>query len=146
MLCGSAVALRNRSRAIGRSSPVRCAIDSIHLWRSRRYHPTLLIADPAGEPSSAVRARVIGAREIQRLRYESDGIRTNSDLTPSLLPRFCALDRPAMRVLNAAVARLSLSARAYDRVRKVARTISCLEGAETIGADHLGEALQFRQF
>jgi magnesium chelatase family protein len=106
--------------------------------------PEVLTADPAGEPSSAVRARVIAAREIQRLRYESDGIRTNTDLMPALLKKYCGLDRAAMRVLNAAVTRLSLSARAYDRVRKVARTIADLDGVESISADHLAEALQFR--
>jgi magnesium chelatase family protein len=60
------------------------------------------------------------------------------------MARYCALDRAAMRVLTSAVTRLSLSARAYDRVRKVARTIADLEGASAIRADHLAEALQFR--
>jgi magnesium chelatase family protein len=106
--------------------------------------PDALTADATGEPSACVRARVIAARETQRLRYEGDGIRTNTDLTPSLLTRYCVLDRAARRVLNAAVTRLSLSARAYDRVRKVARTIADLEGASAVSADHLAEALQFR--
>jgi len=106
--------------------------------------PDALTADVTGEPSANVLARVIAAREIQRCRYDGDDIRTNADLSPSLLRRHCALDRPAMRVLNAAVSRLSLSARAYDRVRKVARTIADLEGAPAITADHLAEALQFR--
>ncbi len=85
--------------------------------------PDALTADVTGEPSANVLARVIAAREIQRCRYDGDEIRTNADLSPSLLRRHCALDRPAMRVLNAAVSRLSLSARAYDRVRKVALPI-----------------------
>jgi magnesium chelatase family protein len=106
--------------------------------------PEALTADATGEPSATVRARVIAAREMQRIRYGSDGIRTNTDLTPALLSRYCALERPAMRVLNSAVTRLSLSARAYDRVRKVARTIADLEEEAVISADHLAEALQFR--
>jgi magnesium chelatase family protein len=106
--------------------------------------PDALTADALGEPSASVRARVIAAREIQCARYSHDGIRTNTDLTSPLLKRYCALDRAAMRVLNAAVTRLTLSARAYDRVRKVARTIADLERVESISADHLGEALQFR--
>jgi magnesium chelatase family protein len=106
--------------------------------------PEALASDAAGEPSATVRGRVVGARELQYVRYERDGIRTNTDLTPALLARYCALDRPARRVLSAAVTRLSLSARAYDRVRKVARTIADLEGVESISADHLAEALQFR--
>jgi magnesium chelatase family protein len=106
--------------------------------------PESLTADATGEPSASIRARVILAREIQRLRYAGDGIRTNTDLTTALLRRYCGLDRAATRVLNAAVTRLSLSARAYDRVRKVGRTIADLEGTESIGAEHLAEALQFR--
>jgi magnesium chelatase family protein len=106
--------------------------------------PEALTADATGEPSAHVRARVIAAREIQRLRYADMGIGTNADLTTSLLARYCRLDRAGTRVLNAAVTRLSLSARAFDRVRKVARTIADLEGATAISADHLAEALQFR--
>jgi magnesium chelatase family protein len=103
-----------------------------------------LTAEETGEPSALVRARVIAAREIQQARYADDGIRTNADLPAQSLGRYCALDRRAMGVLNTAVTRLALSARAYDRVRKVARTIADLEGAAAISADHLAEALQFR--
>jgi magnesium chelatase family protein len=106
--------------------------------------PEALTADATGEPSTPVRARVIAARDVQRERYADAGISTNADLTSSLLARHCRLDRAAARTLNAAVTRLSLSARAYDRVRKVARTIADLEGTESISADHLAEALQFR--
>ena len=60
------------------------------------------------------------------------------------MTRYCSLDGAAVRVLNNAVTRLSLSARAYDRVRKVARTIADLDGATAISNDHLAEALQFR--
>jgi magnesium chelatase family protein len=108
--------------------------------------PDALTEDTPGEPSACVRARVIAAREIQSARYRQDGICANTDLTSPLLKRYCALDRAAMRVLNAAVRRLTLSARAYDRVRKVARTIADLEGVESISADHLAEALQYRLF
>jgi magnesium chelatase family protein len=106
--------------------------------------PEALTADATGESSAQVRARVLAARELQQLRYADAGIRTNADLSPPLLKRHCALDRAALRVLNAAVTRLSLSARAYDRVRKVARTIADLEGVSAISADHLSEALQYR--
>ena len=106
--------------------------------------PDALTAEANGEPSASVCARVIAAREIQQARFDGDAVRTNADLSPPLIRRYCSLDRPAMRVLNEAVRRLSLSARAYDRVRKVARTIADLEGVESISADHLAEALQFR--
>jgi magnesium chelatase family protein len=104
----------------------------------------LLTATTNGESSARVRARVIAARERQRDRYSGDGIRTNAELTPALMARHCASDRAGSRLLEAAVRRMTLSARGYDRVRKVARTIADLAGTEQIEADHLGEALQFR--
>ena len=109
--------------------------------------PELLSAadsSTAGEPSDVVRARVVAARERQRTRYASDGIRTNASLTPALMARCAALDRAGSRILQHAVTRLSLTARAYDRIRKVARTIADLAGEEHIAADHVAEALQFR--
>ena len=99
-----------------------------------------------GESSSTVGARVIAARERQRERYGAAGIRTNAELTPSLLLKHCAIDVRAARLLDAAVSRMSLSARGYDRVRKVARTIADLTRAESISSDHIAEALQFRTF
>src|SRR6185369_10960130 len=106
--------------------------------------PDALTAEATGEPSATVRARVIAARDIQQARFDGDAVPTNADLSPQLIRRHCALDRDAMQVLNDAVRRLSLSARASDRVRKVARTIADLEGVDSITADHLAEALQFR--
>ena len=106
--------------------------------------PDLLGSVSTGEPSALVRARVVAARERQRDRYADDGIRTNAALTPALMLRHAALDRAGTSVLARAVSQLSLSARAYDRVRKVARTIADLAGADRIAADHLAEALQFR--
>jgi len=97
-----------------------------------------------GESSAAVRARVVAARARQAERYAGLGIAINAELTPPLMTRYCALDRAATTVLHAAVRKLSLSARGYDRVRKVARTIADLAGDERLMADHLAEALQFR--
>jgi magnesium chelatase family protein len=97
-----------------------------------------------GESSAAVRGRVVPARELQRARYANDSIRTNAQLTPGLLARYCRLDSGGLRLLSAAVRKLSLSARGYDRVRKVARTIADLEGHADVAADHIAEALQFR--
>jgi magnesium chelatase family protein len=103
-----------------------------------------LSATDDGESSADVRSRVVAARVRQAERHLGDGILTNSELTPPLLARYCATDRAALRVLNAAIARLSLSARGFDRVRKVARTIADLEGHDQVRADHISEALQFR--
>ena len=97
-----------------------------------------------GESSAAVRVRVEAARARQAARYRADGFRTNAEMTPVLMTKYCALDGRGQRLLTAAVTRLALSARAYDRVRKVARTVADLAGDESVAADHLGEALQFR--
>jgi magnesium chelatase family protein len=106
--------------------------------------PDVLGTTAGGESSADVRARVVAARELQMARYERDGLHTNAELTPSLMARCCTLDRAGLRMLSAAVQHLALSARGYDRVRKVARTIADLAGADTVGGDHVAEALQFR--
>src|SRR5437867_3675619 len=106
--------------------------------------PEALGSGSDGEASACVRARVVAARERQRMRYGDDPLLTNAALTPSLMSKHCALDGRGARVLVAAVRQMSLSARAYDRVRKVARTIADLAGDERVAADHIAEALQFR--
>ena len=107
--------------------------------------PAAVSSTAAGESSAAVRVRVMAARQRQRERYAPiDASLLNASLTPSLLREHCALDAAAMRVLDAAIRRMALSARAYDRVRKVARTIADLAGDAGVGADHIAEALQFR--
>ena len=106
--------------------------------------PDVLGAGASGECSEAVRARVVAARERQRERLGSLGAPTNSSLTPPLMARYCRLNSPGLRLLANAVKRLGLTARGYDRVRKVARTIADLAGADHIDADHIAEALQFR--
>ena len=107
--------------------------------------PPDVLGDAApGEPSAAVRARVVDARGLQQLRYAGTNVRANASLSPALLAHHCRLDRAGLRLLSAAVEKLALSARGYDRIRKVARTIADLSGSEAIEADHVAEALQFR--
>jgi magnesium chelatase family protein len=106
--------------------------------------PASLDSAAPGEPSTAVRARVIAARDRQRGRYSGSGIATNAALSPALMRVHASLDRGAARLLQSAAQRMALSARAYDRVRKVARTIADLAGDDRVGADHVAEALQFR--
>ena len=103
-----------------------------------------LTSTGAGEPSADVRARVVAARARQSARYAADGITTNTELTAPLMNRYCATDAAAQRTLRAAMSKLSLSARGYDRVRKVARTIADLAGDDRLSAEHVAEALQFR--
>jgi magnesium chelatase family protein len=106
--------------------------------------PAALGSGAPGEPSVAVRSRVLRARERQRLRYADERIRTNAELTPARMSRHCPLDRASAALLDRAAVTLALSARGYDRVRKVARTIADLTEADHVNADHLAEALQFR--
>ena len=86
----------------------------------------------------------MAARETQRLRADAAGMRTNATLTPQLMAQYCCLDAAGLRLLAIAVKRLGLTARGYDRIRKVARTIADLAGSAGIEADHVAEALQFR--
>jgi magnesium chelatase family protein len=97
-----------------------------------------------GEASSHIRARVVEARERQRRRAGDGPILLNARLSGTELDRVAALDQAGHRLLEKAVARFGLSARAIVRVRRVARTIADLAGSETIASGHLGEALQYR--
>jgi magnesium chelatase family protein len=106
--------------------------------------PAVLAETRTGEPSASVRVRVVAARERQQARYGSNGFSTNAELTPALMAKYCHVDARGQQLLNAAASRLALSARAYDRVLKVARTVADLGGSEAIDLDHIAEALQFR--
>lgn len=106
--------------------------------------PESLESTASGETSTSVRSRVVAARARQRDRYGADGPASNAVLTPSLSARHARPDRDGLRLLSAAVQRLALSARAYERIRNVARTIADLEGNDTVRAQHVAEALQFR--
>jgi magnesium chelatase family protein len=98
-----------------------------------------------GEPSSTIRARVNRAREMQTARYaDRPGIHCNAQMGPKDLEKYCVLGDDARRLLDAAIKGLDLSARAYDRLLKVSRTIADLAGSELIGPDHLSEAVQYR--
>lgn len=98
----------------------------------------------AKEDSAAVRDRVCAARERQVRRFAGRGVGCNAHMTPRELNEFCHLAPPAQKLLETAVSKLNLSARAYDRLRKVSRTIADLAGAEEIGPEHISEAVTYR--
>jgi magnesium chelatase family protein len=100
----------------------------------------------AGETSAAIRDRVAAARDLQRRRFagEAAGCRLNAAMSPTLLRRHCALNASQHGIMRSAMERIQLSARAYDRILKVARTIADLAGAGVIGDPHLLEAIQYR--
>jgi magnesium chelatase family protein len=97
-----------------------------------------------GEPSSEVRARVQAARERQRARFAGTTLISNADMGPSDVRAYCTTDDSAQGLLKAAMQQLHLSARAFHRTLKLARTIADLAGAGSIGAVHAAEALQYR--
>ncbi len=98
-----------------------------------------------GESSAQIRERVIRARHIQEQRYKDHpGIHCNAQMTEKLLTQYCVLDEPTRELLRQAMARLNLSARAYSRILKVARTIADLEGKENIEMHHVAEAVGYR--
>jgi magnesium chelatase family protein len=98
-----------------------------------------------GETSKTVRGRVEAARERQRQRFATiNGVSSNADMGPAEVRKFCDLDAACTNLMKTAMRQLELSARAYHRVLKLARTIADLAGSEKIGASHLAEALQYR--
>lgn len=99
---------------------------------------------PAGESSAQIKTRVDVARAIQSDRFGADGPASNARMGPVQLQRYCALDEAGQAVMKGAYDRMGLTARSYDRILRVARTIADLEGAETIAVSHLAEALQYR--
>lgn len=99
---------------------------------------------PTPEPSSSIRTRVLEARDRQARRYSRDGIHTNAQLKPRLVKRYCGLDRAGLELLEQAMTKLGLSARAHGRILRVARTIADLAGSERIDPVHVAEAIQYR--
>ena len=144
-------------------SPVKectCTLDQIKRYQKKISGPLLDRIDiqievPAvnydeissleqAESSQNIRKRVIRAREIQKKRYEGEGILTNAELTAPLVKKYCPLTSDAEAMLKQAFSVLGLTARGYDKIIKVARTIADLEEAEQIEMHHLAEAISYR--
>jgi magnesium chelatase family protein len=127
------------------SGPLLDRID-IHLELARVPYERLAGLE-AGESSAAVRGRVEAARAVQRARlgaWRRPGVLANGDMGPPEVQAFCLLDAAGRQLLRTAMAQLHLSARAYHRLLKIARTIADLAGEEQIQVHHLAEALQYR--
>lgn len=96
------------------------------------------------ETSQEIKARVNKAREIQNERYKGTDITCNARLTPAMLKKYCVMSEQAVALLKTAYTNLGMSARAYDRILKVARTVADLDASERIEANHISQAIQFR--
>jgi magnesium chelatase family protein len=126
------------------SGPMLDRID-LHVEVLPVQYEELADAAPA-EPSKDIRARVMKARLLQAERYKGTGITCNARLTGRLLRQFCPLSPSQQEMLLSAVEQFSLSARAFDRILRVTRTIADLAGHTVPTDDDLFEAIQFRQF
>ena len=105
-----------------------------------------LVDAPRGETSAEIRARVVAARARQAARFaDMPGIHCNAEMRGRDLARFCRLDAAAQQRMRALILQLDLSARAYDRVLKVARTVADLAGSDAVGEEHVGEASTWRE-
>ncbi len=124
------------------SGPLLDRID-IHVEVPTVQYRDLATEDP-GETSASIRARVNAARVSQRRRFQGDGIYCNAQMLARDLRTYCRLDAVCRRMLETAMGRLGLSARGYDRVIRVARTIADLGDADSIGGEHIAEAIQYR--
>ena len=103
-----------------------------------------LAEERGGESSETIRERVNAARAVQQERFSRDKIYCNAQMPPRLLKSFCKLERDSHRLLETAIDRLGLSARAHNRILKIGRTIADLEGFEQISATYIAEAIQYR--
>ena len=98
-----------------------------------------------GESSIEIRKRVTAARVLQTIRFEeSNTVHYNAQMNTKQIRKHCLLDDASMQLLKTAMERLNLSARAYDRILKVSRTIADIEGSDDIKGDHISEAIQYR--
>ena len=106
--------------------------------------PEEISSTTAGESSALIRQRVEAARQIQRERFRRASIQSNAEMSTRHMRRYCELGPSSRRLLEHAVARLGLSARGYDRLLKVARTIADLAGCERLNSAHVAEAVHYR--
>lgn len=127
------------------SGPLLDRID-IHIDVARLEANELLGQEEDIESSADVRKRVAQAREIQFKRYKEDGIFTNSELNPKLIKKYCKLTPDVNIMLKNALKMFSLSARGYDRILKISRTIADLDNSPDILTSHFAQALQFRGY
>ncbi len=127
------------------SGPLLDRID-IQIKIQRLDENELLDSSQPSEPSETIRKRVIKARKIQMERYKNEGILTNSELNSKLIKKYCKIDDTTKQFLKNAIVSFNLSARAFDRILKISRTIADLEEKENIEISHIAQALQLRSF
>jgi magnesium chelatase family protein len=140
--------------------PCQCTPHQVQTYRSRISGPLMdridihievpavkfreIAGEAPAEPSSAIRERVTRARIVQQDRFRHDGIHANAHMKSRHIRKYCRISDDSQQLMEAAMHRLGLSARAYNRILKVARTIADLTGSEAIVSSHISEAIQYR--
>ncbi|MGO8670433.1 MAG: ATP-binding protein [Capsulimonadaceae bacterium] len=104
----------------------------------------MLPAGGAGETSEVIRDRVVKSRELQKRRFEGTALQCNAHMASKQIKAFCPVGPEVKELLKSAITQLGLSARAYDSILKLARTVAVLEGAESIGLAHVAESIEYR--
>jgi magnesium chelatase family protein len=138
----------------------RCTPYQIQSYRSRVSGPLMdridihvevpaikfseIAGDTSAEPSDAIRDRVTRARTIQQQRFQSEGIHANAQMKPRHIRKHCRIEKDSQDLMERAMNKLGLSARAYNRILKVSRTIADLEASDAIRSHHITEAIQYR--
>ncbi len=141
-------------------SSCRCSTTQIHSYRSKISGPLLdridihievpaaryqeLSSNLPAETSAQIKERVNKSRAIQRERFKDEGIMCNAQMSHKQVRKFCVLGKEENELLKMAMSELNFSARAYDKILKVSRTIADLAGCEDINTEHLSEAIQYR--
>jgi magnesium chelatase family protein len=141
-------------------SSCRCSTNEVYKYRSKISGPLLdridihievpaaryqeLTSTQPAESSAQIKDRVNKAREIQRERFDGEGILSNALMSHKQVRKFCALGKEESELLKMAMTELNFSARAYDKILKVSRTIADLARCENIKVEHLSEAIQYR--
>lgn len=127
------------------SGPLMDRIDLQVAVQPVKYEALAARGTAQEEPSSAIRERVLAAQRRQAERFSGTDVIKNAAIPPDHMAQWCKTDAAAEKMLAAAFERLGLTARAHDRILRVARTIADLDGAAVISGTHLAEALQYRQ-
>jgi magnesium chelatase family protein len=125
------------------SGPLLDRID-IHIEVPRLPQDEMLQAGGAGETSEAIRQRVVRSRDLQKARFTGTNLQCNAHMASKQIKAFCPVGPEVKDLLKSAISQLGLSARAYDRILKLARTVADLDAVEEIGMAHVAEAIQYR--
>ena len=141
-ICSQAQIVRYQQKISG---PLLDRIDMIINIEKVKTEELIQPSEVLEESSEEIRKRVESAREIQRQRFQNWNIKTNSSMNIKQIQEICILDKPSQQLLSQAVNKMNLSARAYNRILKISRTIADLSNSSSITINHIAEALQYRE-